>query len=202
MFEIERQCAYDHEICEKIITDSQFIKETKNHDIYYDTDDFKLTSQDAWLRKRNGEFQIKVVEGKGEPCGKRKFSKYKEITDEQEICAWLKIENQALSDKVLQVLGYIPFLDYEMNRNVYQQGEITMCVDVAYYKEDLDNPFKMFEVEIEVESQGQMGEAQQKMEEFFEKYNFEYQPIYGKVFHYIHKYCPEQYLVMKNAGVM
>ena len=52
MIEIEKKFALNNEDEERLTKDAQFLNEYIFTDIYYDTDDFSLTSKDKWFRNK------------------------------------------------------------------------------------------------------------------------------------------------------
>ena len=88
MIEVEKKFLINEDEIKEIVKDSDFVEEKKLVDVYYDTQDFTLTTKDWWLRNRNGKFELKVsIQG-----SKGSIDQYHEIDDEKEICQHLKIK--------------------------------------------------------------------------------------------------------------
>lgn len=202
MFEVEGQFAYDKEAVQRIKEDAVFIKEVTNHDIYYDTKDYTLSRKDNWLRKRNGNFELKISEMHGQAHGDRTCSKYKEINTDADVCNWLSIPVQKLTDDVIAKHGYVPFADYTVVRQKYSLDNLNIDIDTTHYNEDPGNPFVMFEVEVVVNSQDEIMQAEKMLQEFKRKYSLKNDLIKGKAITYLEKYRPEQFQVMVKHNVI
>jgi len=82
MIEVEKKFILSEQEKERLIKDAEFLSERVFTDIYYDTEKFLLTSQDKWLRSREGKFELKLPLHKGR---ERLADQYDEIEDEQKI---------------------------------------------------------------------------------------------------------------------
>ena len=96
MIEVEKKFILTKKEKERLIKGAEFLNEKVFTDIYYDTNDFSLTSNDRWLRSRDGKFELKIPIHQG---ADRLIDQYNELEDEQKIREALNLFSQrSISD--------------------------------------------------------------------------------------------------------
>ena len=82
MIEVEKKFILNKQDKERLTKRAEFLNERVFADIYYDTNNFSLTSKDKWLRSREARFELKLPLHKG---AERSADQYDELEDEQKI---------------------------------------------------------------------------------------------------------------------
>ena len=82
MIEVEKKFLLDKEQEKRLIGGTEFLGEKVFTDVYYDTPDFILTSNDKWLPSRSGKWELKLSLDR---TAGRKGDLYDEVEDENKI---------------------------------------------------------------------------------------------------------------------
>ncbi|CAJ1437389.1 unnamed protein product [Effrenium voratum] len=110
-------------------------------DEYWDNEAWRLCTQDCWLRRRDGAFELKRPASGGSERRRSggETAEFQEITEEAELVAALK-ELGALDSAVgvgerlppaLRSAGLAPFAAFGTRRASYQLGRVQLDVDEA-----------------------------------------------------------------------
>lgn len=195
MIEVEKKFILDEEATNKLIGGATFLKEINHIDTYYDTKEHFLTTQDIWLRRRNGKFELKIPLNQGESKSKRTLDRYEEIDDEDQIQSKLKIpKNKSLTED-LKNASFSPFATITTARRKYRKGEFVIDIDSA------DFGYTIVEVELMVEEYN-IKEATKKILEFARKHGLKIAPVRGKLIEYIYRKDQNHYLLLVDRGVV
>lgn len=82
MIEVEKKFILNDKEKERLFKDAEFISEKIFTDIYYDNENFDLTSKDKWLRLRQDKFELKIPVHEGI---ERIADQYDELESEEAI---------------------------------------------------------------------------------------------------------------------
>ena len=95
-------------------------------DIYYDKHDYVLTSKNWWLRRRGGEWELKV-----DRFGLKGTSTvYEEVAGERAIARWLGFSLNGNSlEHELQVYGYRFLVELITHRRIYRVDDFSITTD-------------------------------------------------------------------------
>lgn len=151
-------------------------KESSFADVYYDTSDYKLTTSDHWLRKRNDQWQLKCPPEvrHGDTCS----TQYAEYDNEETILKAL----QVLLDKespsatgppvmpastsgcsnlqgLVQKASLNEFAQYTTHRKTYVLDGFTIDLDLT------DFGFQVGEIEVVVVDESRITEALRQIDE-------------------------------------
>lgn len=175
MIEVERQYEPTSEQYASLLEGAEFLGEVKNHDIYYDYPDFKFFKNKIKLRNRNGRFEIK-----------QKISNniVREIENEEEIKSFLGITKDLQS---FAKEDLIVFLEYTTTRQKYKKEGFIIDVD------ETDFGMKSCDIEIMVETEELAEKAEEKLNDFAQKYNLVSRKILSKRATYLKLFKPEVY---------
>ncbi|MBP9802885.1 MAG: CYTH domain-containing protein [Candidatus Pacebacteria bacterium] len=154
MIEVEKKFSLENIDLDKFLGDLDFLGEVLNHDIYYDYPDYRLLKNKIYLRNRNGNFELKIKQGSGV---------YQEIEDENKIADYFKVSS--LKDFVNKDLHGC--MDIKNNRKKYKKEDFHIDID------DMDFGYKEGEIELLVETEEEIKNAEERIYEFFKKYNLE-----------------------------
>lgn len=194
MIEIEKKYLVDDEKIKEITQDAKFLGQKELIDIYYDTDDFKLTTKDWWLRNRNGQYELKmVVLTHGQ---KGSVDRYQEIEDQIEICSFLGINDRIPFEESLANEKIKPFAKIIAERKKYKKGEFNLDFDIT------DFNYSVCEVELMVEDETKIDQAVEKIEKFRKQNGFSDKKIKGKLIEYIYRNLPKHYENLVASGVI
>lgn len=154
MIEVEKKFSLENIDLEEFFSNLEFIGEVLNHDIYYDYSDYRLLKSKIYLRNRNGNFELKIKKGSGV---------YDEIEDQEILAEYFKVSS--LEDLVNKDLHGC--MDFKNTRKKYKKGDFHIDID------ETDYGYKEGEIELIVEKEEEIKEAEEKIYEFFEKYNLQ-----------------------------
>ena len=199
MIEVERKFALTEEAERALTGDAEFVKEKSFMDVYYDTPSYLLTTQDLWLRERDRKFELKI------PLHDRNradFSatRYREVDDEAGIRQALEIPMRGAFLDDVEEEGYQPFCYLTTIRRKYRKNGFTIDCDTV--TSDDEFVYRVGEVEMIVEDESQMGEAQKKIEKFLTDHGIELKPVRGKVLEYLKIKRPEHAQALEEAGIV
>ena len=194
MIEIEQKFSLTKEQEKNLIEGSELFSDKHQDDTYYDSADFALTTKDIWLRKRNGEFQIKLPEHElGKKLG---FSHYTEIETDDGIRENIGLHNSGNMENDLAEAGYFPIVNFTSQRRSYRIGPFRIDLDITNFD------YEIAEIEIMVEDQESRQAAEEQIREFAISKGLEIKPIHGKVLEYINRNNPIHYKALEDAGVL
>jgi len=173
-----------------LLKGAKLVDKVVNKDVYYDNDVYGLTSNDIWLRKRNGKFELKIpIEG----GSKGAISRYLKITDENTIREKLNLDSNKELEIALRKAGYKPFASYRTIRKRYRKGDFVIDIDEA----DFDGgKYKICEIELKVKSPVEVRDAEKRIIDFAYEHGLEIRPVRGKVIEYLKRKNFEHYAIL------
>jgi predicted adenylyl cyclase CyaB len=191
MIEVEKKFQPSSELT-RLLESAQFVKEKEFTDIYYDLPDFSYFKKGIRLRKRDDQYELKIE--------KEKMNDYlsgarEEITDNNEILEKIAPNEKNLEDFVKSNLEIL--CSITTNRKVYKLGEFTIDLDTTNYG------YEMCEIELQVENESQVPDAEQKIIFLAENAGLKVQKQVGKIAECLRVNRPEVYneLYIKNKLV-
>lgn len=196
MIEVEQKFSLTPEQEARLIQEAEFLGEKKMEDRYYDTPDYSLTTQDTWLRWRNGNWELKVPVGDNT---NRHTDFYNELETEPEIRIALKLATGKSFEDDLAAAGYAKFASIITTRRKYKKGNFNIDLDSVRYEDGGD--YALAEIELMVD-QTAILEAQKKIEELAKVFSISLTPPRGKVLEYLYRKRPDHYQALKTAGVL
>src|SRR5271167_4548511 len=114
MIEIEKKVRLSEEHLLEISKKGKLLGEKTFTDIYYDTPEYKLTTQNIWLRERDAKFELKApVKVSG------RVDSYEEIVDDREILHRLQIDCSKTLPLCLKQSQIIPFCTFRTSRRQF-----------------------------------------------------------------------------------
>lgn len=196
MIEVEKKFLLSEKNVIDLQKDAVFLSEKVFTDTYYDTVDYSLTTKDAWLRSRDGKFELKVALLDGDL---RLADQYEEIEDEQKIREYLRLKDKGNLLDDLEKNGYSIFCRCRTTRKKYRKEKFVLDFDIVEY-DDFD--YKIAEIELMVENKSQIPKAIQDIMELAGGYNLKMASVRGKVIEYLLRKKKDHYQVLKQAGVI
>ncbi len=182
MIEVEKKFQPTKEALDSLLKDAEFIALKINHDIYYDYPDYRLLKEEIRFRLRNNKFELKIKKKKGVS---------EEIENEEEIKKYFKTE-VSLKDFISKNL--IPIMEYKVTRREYKKGEFTIDLD------EMDFGYNMCEIEILVDSEDKIKEAEEKIIHLAKEHNIEHKKMQSKRGEYLKRLKPEVYDFLRGKG--
>lgn len=196
MIEVEKKFIPTPREVENVLRDAEFIEKESHTDIYYDTDDYFLTTKVTWLRQREGKFELKVPLN-WRPNSHGEIIQFRELETESEICQFLALrETGKTLDEDLQSNGYKPFATITTTRKKYKKREHYFVLD------ETDFNFDILEIEVMVDDESKISDAEKKILEFAKQHGFTTALDTGKVVEWIRRNDTKHYQALKKAGVV
>ncbi len=196
MIEVEKKFVLNNEIIERLTKDAELISEKSFTDSYYDTNDFRLTTRDTWLRIRDDVFQLKVplnLNGQGR---QRVVDQYHELDTEEKIREALEIATHQTLKEDLEARGFLVVATFRTSRKKYRKQGFIIDLDQA------DFDYTIGEIELLAENQGAVDEAINKILAFAKTHELVIQPVRGKLIEYLKRFSPVHYHRLVEAGVV
>jgi adenylate cyclase class IV len=182
MIEVEKKFILNEQDKERLTKDAEFLNERVFTDIYYDTEIFSLTTNDKWLRSREGRFELKLPLHEGVD---RLADQYDELGDERKIREALNLPlNGDFADDLVRA-GYSPFCTCKTTRRKYKK-----------------EPFNIGEIELMVNEKSEIESAIEEIMDFAKSQNLTIAPVRGKVVEYLKRTKPNHYQALVQARVV
>lgn len=195
MIEIEKKFALTPDQEKSLIEDAEFLDEKVFTDTYFDTVNFKLTTNDKWLRKRGEEFELKLSLNKAGDVQDRMADHYEELETDKEICQSLGLPEEGGLEGKLARNGYIEFAKFTTTRRKYKQGDFNIDLDTT------DFGYNVGEIEVMVERIEDGEAAVKSIIEFVKDRSVTLAPARGKLTEYVRNNNPKQYKILVEAKV-
>lgn len=180
MIEVEKKFQPTEAQLQELLHGAVFIKEKTMHDVYYDFSDYRIFKAGNRLRKRDDGFELKAYIPT--ESGVRVAHEY---TDDESILQNLKVEATSLTDLVTTQMHVV--CDYKTLRKEYKKGEFVIDVD------SMDFDMSVVEIEILVENENQIAEAEQKIIDLAQSIGMEIKDLPLKTGMYLQKVKPGVY---------
>lgn len=196
MIEVEKKFILNDQDKERLTKNAQFLNERVFTDTYYDTENFSLTSNDKWLRSREGRFELKLPLYDG---ADRMADQYDELEDEQKIREALDLpSNGNLADDFVKP-GYLAFCTCKTTRRKYKKEPFIIDLDNVDFQ---DFTYNIGEIELMVNDESEIEGAIEKIMAFAKEQNLTIAPVRGKVIEYLKRVKPNHYQALVQAGVV
>ncbi len=197
MIEVERKYVLDDVHRKLLLEGAVFDKKKVMRDVYYDTQDYRLTTKDIWLRKRGNQWELKVSLNNSSA---QRTDFYNEIEVESEILKELGLPNDGAIEVVLAQAGYVPFVDLETTRETYKRGEFSIDFDTVRYQDG--SIYLIAEIEIVVASMDEVPQAEKLIDAFVKEIGLSPERPKGKVIEYLYKSAPQHYDALLKANAI
>ena len=196
MIEVEKKFILNEQDKERLTKEAQFLNERVFTDTYYDTEIFSLTTNDKWLRSREGRFELKLPLHKGVD---RLADQYNELEDEQKIRKALNLpSNGNLADDLAKA-GYFPFCACKTTRRKYKKEQFIIDIDIVNFQDFIYN---IVEIELMVNEKSEIEKAIEKIMYFAKSQNLTIAPVRGKVIEYLKRTKLDHYQALVLAKVV
>lgn len=200
MIEIEKKFALSDVQRKNLLNDARPLGRKVVEDDYFDTDDYRLTGHDLWLRKRDGAYELKVplADGSGSYGGTNRYHELTEVTD---IARELDV-NSIDFEQALSLAGITRFMTCYTDRTSYEKEGFHIDLDAASYR-DTDFTHAVAEIELLIDDETKVDEADARIVAFAERFQLATdEVILGKVAAYLQHEKPAHYEALVAAGVL
>lgn len=194
MIEIEKKFIVTAEQREMLIKDAEFLGEKIFTDVYWDDEKYSLTTQDVWIRQREGDFELKIP--MNVDIEERVSDQYRELEDQKEIREYLKLPDDSLLEDALKDLGYGPFVKITTTRQKYKKDGFSFDFD------SMDFGYDVMEIEYMTNDESRVIEATQQIVDYAKKYHLSDEVARGKVVEYLRRNNPEHFKALIDAKVI
>ncbi|MFH1780660.1 MAG: CYTH domain-containing protein [Candidatus Nealsonbacteria bacterium] len=196
MIEVEKKFIFNDENKKFLTKDAEFLDERILTDIYYDTSNLSLTSNDKWLRSRENRFELKIPLHQGV---ERLTDQYDELKDEQKIREALNLPSKGSLTDDLAKAGYSPFCTCKTTRRKYKKEPFIIDLDTVDFQ---DFTYSIGEIELMVNEKSEIERAIDKIMSFAKEQKLTIAPVRGKVIEYLKRMKPDHYQTLIHAGVV
>lgn len=180
----------------RLTKDAEFSGERKFTDVYYDSTDYALTTNDIWLRARNGHWELKVsIHTNADRSG----DQYEEIEDEARIRERINMSAGENLENDLALSGYAPFCTITTVRREYKNGLFTIDLDEGRWD---GGAYTLAEIELMVNEASEATGALEKIKTFATERGLALTRVHGKVAMYLKQFRPEHFHALVEAGVV
>lgn len=195
MIEIEKKFHASPEALSCIDSACVFVGKRINTDIYYDTPDYRLTTQNIWLRTRNEHFQMKTpFEG-----GKKKGANlYHEWETDSDIQRFLGFPSEETLLDSLHKNNITPFVTLTTHRTKYKKDDYTLDIDQTAAP---DFSFSAVEIEILVSNPSESDDALRRILELGKQWHLNSNIPHGKVVQFLQEHRPHHYQALLKADI-
>jgi adenylate cyclase class IV len=196
MIEVEKKFILSEEEKNRLLDGAEFLSKKTITDVYYDTENFALTSCDKWLRTREGKFEFKVAVHSG---ARKSLTQYDEIEDDKEIKQALGLNKEGdLKDSLLEN-GYLPFCVCKTKREKYKKEGFNIDLDEAEFN---NFSYNIAEIELMVNDVLKIDEASEKITTFAIKNGLRIGPTRGKILEFLKRESPVHFETLVKCGVV
>lgn len=189
-YEVEMRFQFTKEVEEKISKISELISYTTFQDSYFDSENYELTKNNNWLRKRDSNFELKIATADSQRGGVCSFKEISEIPIIQNELAKMLRVDMNLKDMTNQGV-LLPYSSFRSFRRKYKFNEFTFDFD------ETDFGYRVGEVEIMVNNEF-VHQAREKVEKLFKSLNLQKSNTNGKVIEYIKMKNPKHFSILKK----
>ena len=157
-----------------MLATAEFLGEVVNRDAYYDYPDYRLFKNNVWLRNRNGNFELKIK--KGTFAG-------------EEIETQTGIEKHFHTGNLNEFVknNLVVIMQWDTKRKKYKKEDFNLDVDETSFG------YKVLEIELMVENEEEIKEAENKILTLATRYNFPIKDLPSKRREYFRVVQPEKY---------
>src|SRR3989338_2081719 len=196
MIEVEKKFILNEHDKERLTKDAEFLNERVFTDIYYDTEIFSLTTNNKWLRSREGRFELKLPLHEGVD---RLADQYDELEDEQKIREALNLPSSGNFADDLAKVGYSPFCTCKTKRRKYKKEPFIIDLDTVDFQDFI---YSIGEIELMVNDKSEVESAIEKIMDFAKSQNLTIAPVRGKVIEYLKRTKANHYQALIRASVV
>lgn len=181
MIEVEKKFQPTKKQLVALLADAKFVGEIVIHDVYYDYPDHRLFNNYAYLRNRNGEFELKVGNAAGDDEG---GTAYQEINKGEDIRKFFNTD-KSIQEFIKENLEEV--INFKTSRLKYKKGNLSIDID------DLDFGYSCVEIELLVADESQIKKAKDEILKLVTNYGIEVKKLTSKRKEYFRLKKPELY---------
>jgi len=173
----------------RIEASAEFVKEVINHDIYYDTDDYRLIKENKWFRNRDGQFEIKIPI----PNKEKLINIYNEVTDLKEIAEHIRLKQLSGDfEENLRLNGFQVLVKIITKRRKFKIREFNIDIDEADYG------YAVCEIEKMVEKEEEVEKATEDIFSLARSLGLEVKFVRGKGLEYFYRFNKKVYQLIED----
>lgn len=196
MIEIERKIEAVPSFLDYVAKHASFISKKSIKDTYFDTADYRYTTQNIWLRERDDLFELKRALKRADQA----IDRYEEITDHENILEILNIHNSGDFTSSLNLALIFPFATFVTHREKYQLSNFSIDLDVADFGDFI---YRIAEIECIVEREDEILKAEMHLNEFLKQFPIDLaKKPSAKLTTYLSQCRPDHYKALRKAEVV
>jgi len=191
MIEVELKFILTEAEEKRLLEGATFEKTQEFEDVYFDYQDYRLSTNDIWLRTRNEKFILKLPMPTQNPSLKEQRNSPKhEIENHDEILRYFNIKPQSNLHNDLMRIGINPLYQFKNIRRKYRKDSFIIDLDKAVFP---DFVYETCEIELEVAYEHEIDEGIQKIITFATEHAIQIKHVEGRLIEYIRRKNPEHY---------
>lgn len=194
MIEVEIKCHLSDEQKNKLLQDAVFLHEETFVDTYFDTKDYRLSTNDIWLRTRNTTFVLKIPASSQGNFGIQKNTPKHEIEDESLIRTKLNLSLSGTLHQALAQSNIGPKYTFINQRQKYQKDSFIIDLDHAHFG---TFSYTLCEIEKTAQTSEETKEILEQLHKFAQQHGITIRPTEGKLIHYIKVTNQEHYQALQ-----
>lgn len=196
MIEIEKKVILSEKDLQKIEQRATFLHSRLFSDTYYDTPDYRYTTNDIWLRERECQFELKI----GIKNFQNQIDRYEELTSPKDILTALGLEPHPSLPLALEKAHIFPYASFQTVRRKYKIEPFTLDLDLAYFDDFI---YRIAEIELIVHRENQMEEAEAAIESFIQEMGLNpIMPVRAKLIEFLSQKNPTHYRALQASGIV
>lgn len=203
MIEVEKKFILSAEQQQELLEGAESLstKAITIEDLYFDTEDYRLTSQNLWLRQRDGDYELKApLQSDGD--SRKGANRFRELTSLDEIRAELQLASDVDFEVALSRAGIERFMTCYTNRKSYLKDQFKIDIDKATYSTSLFT-HAVAEIELLVDEESQADAAEESIIEFAKAHNLATdQIVLGKIAAFLQVERPKHFRQLVAAHVL
>ena len=201
MIEIEKKFLLSSTQRQALLNNAHELSKTTFKDSYFDTDNYRLTINNLWFRKRGDTYELKAPL-KSTSTAQSATNRFHEITDTHHIRQKLELTKKGDLESELARNGILRFMTCITNRKSYEKQGFRIDIDSATYL-DSNFTYAIAEIELLLEDESGADDAERRIIAFAKSFNLTTdQLILGKVAAYLKAERPHHFQALVDAGVL
>ena len=198
MIEVELKFLLTNEEERRLLDNAVYLETQDFVDVYYDNQEYNLSTQDIWLRTRNDKFVLKLpIQTTNTSLAEQNNTPKLEIEELDNILMHLNITPAISISDDLKAHGILPRYEFRNIRKKYKKDDFVIDIDKAIFDDFI---YETCEIELVVDSEEDISDATQRIENFAMEHGIKIGNVEGRLIEYIRRKNPLHYQKLLHAS--